>query len=261
MANDNKASYFCIGLTVMLGMVAIAAVLIYIGGLRGRENEIMIETYYERAVAGLSVGSPVNVRGVPIGEVREISFIGNKYDVEGVTNGCIYILLAVNLQKILPEHADIEEFRQNFPSIMRRSGLRATVSANGITGLSKVELDYYPDEPRPPDPTWTPLHVYVPSKVSLLDNFSVSATKVMNQINRMDLNAFWSNLNASVESLSALTLSSQHLLEGYQPEVERMVQNLEATSSSLKEFSETIRQNPSILLRGTDQDPLPETRP
>ena len=81
MARDNHASYTRIGLTVVIGVVAIVATLIYLGGMRGRGSEILVETYYDKPVAGLSVGSVVNFRGVKIGEVRELSFVGNKYVV------------------------------------------------------------------------------------------------------------------------------------------------------------------------------------
>ena len=258
MANDNKASYFRIGLMVLMGSLAIAGILIYIGGLRGRGNVIEVETYYDRPVGGLSVGSAVNFRGVKIGEVCEISFIGAKYEVEGLDNTRIYIRMALNRDMIGDDQDSIEEDLQ----IIRRYvavGLRATVSSSAITGLSLIEFDFYRDDPLPPKPSWKPRCEYIPPKVSLLESFSESATKVMNQINRMDLNAFWSNINASAESISAMTLSSRHLLESYQPELERMVKNLEEASSSVRTLVDEVGRNPSSLIRGRVLEPLPET--
>ena len=138
-------------------------------------------------------------------------------------------------------------------------GLRATVASSAITGLSRIEFDFYRDDPLPPKPSWKPRCEYIPPKVSLLESFSESATKVMNQINRMDLNAFWSNINASAESISAMTLSSRHLLESYQPELERMVKNLEEASSSVRTLVDEVGRNPSSLIRGRVLEPLPET--
>ena len=94
MAKDSHASYTRIGITVVVGVVAIVATLIYLGGMRGRGHEILVETYYDKPVAGLSVGSVVNFRGVKIGEVREISFVRNKYVVEGEDGSRILILMA-----------------------------------------------------------------------------------------------------------------------------------------------------------------------
>ena len=82
MASDNHASYTRIGLTVVIGIAAVVGSLIYLGGMRGRDSEVYAETYYDKSVSGLSVGSAVNFRGVKLGEVREITFVGSKY-VEG----------------------------------------------------------------------------------------------------------------------------------------------------------------------------------
>ena len=258
MASDNKASYFRIGLTVFLGAAALAGVLIYIGGLRGRGNVVYAETYYDKPVGGLSVGSPVNFRGVRIGEVFEIGFIGNKYEVEGLENTRIYLKLVLNVDLV----ADKDATREEAEEVLRRgvsAGLRATVVSSAITGLSRIECDIFKDEAPPAKISWTPRNVCIPPKVSLLDNFSDSATKVMNQINKMDLNAFWSNINASVESISAMTLSSRHLLESYQPEVERMVKNMEEASAAARNFAEELRRDPASLIRRRSLDPLPET--
>lgn len=260
MANENKASYFCIGLVVLMGLLGITGTLVYIGGLRGRGDKVLAETYYDKHVGGLSAGSAVNFRGVKIGEVREVSFIGGKYDVQGLDMSRIYILMALDKDKMGSTDMETSDCEIGLREMVGK-GLRAMVSVNGITGIAKVECEFYPDELESGSPqlAWKPQHVLIPPKVSLLENFTESATKVMNQINRMDLNAFWSNINASVESVSAMTLSTRHLLESYQPEVERLFKNLEETSASLKVFSETIRDNPAALLRGREAERLSET--
>ncbi len=259
MANENRASYFVIGFTVMLGVAAIVGTLIYFGGLKDRGSEYLVETYYDKPVNGLSVGSVINFRGVKIGEVREISFIGSKYDVGSADGSRIYILMALS-RKLLERDSPIsnQEIEDATAEMIKR-GLRATVSSNGITGIARVEFDFYADADEPPAIAWQPRHVCIPPRVSLLDGLAESATKVMNQINQMDLNAFWSNINASVESISALTMSSRHLLESYQPEVERMVKNLEEATGSFRVFAETLRENPATLFRGREAERLPET--
>ena len=260
MANENKASYFCIGLVVLMGLLGITGTLVYIGGLRGRGDKVLVETYYDKHVGGLSAGSAVNFRGVKIGEVREVGFIGCKYDVDGLDNSRIYILMALDKDKMGESGEETLRLEDGLRNLVER-GLRAMVSVNSITGIAKVECEYYPLESDDGwrNLSWTPKHVLIPPKVSLLESFSESATKVMNQINRMDLNAFWSNINASVESVSAMTLSTRHLLESYQPEVERMFKNLEEASASLRVFADTVRDNPAVLFRGRTAERLSET--
>ena len=91
----NKANYTTIGLTVVVGTLAIIGTLVYLGGAGSREERVYAETFSDKSVSGLSVGSAVNFRGVKVGEVAEISFVGNKY--EGVTPmdaRRIYILMS-----------------------------------------------------------------------------------------------------------------------------------------------------------------------
>ena len=261
MARDNHASYTRIGLTVVIGVVAIIATLIYLGGMRGRGNEVLIETYYDKPVAGLSVGSVVNFRGVKIGEVREISFVRNKYVVEGEDGSRIYILMALDGDTLAAANVDDQGFAVRIQQDVATRGLRVSVSTSGITGLSRIECDFYAPENLDPVPplTWTPKHVYVPSKISLFDNIAVAATKVLNQINRMDLNTAWSNINASVESIAVATESARTMIQTRQGDVDRILDDLSETSVSLKGLSAELKRNPSLLIRERTPARLEET--
>lgn len=263
MASDNRASYTRIGLTVVVGVVAIVASLIYIGGMRGVSNVVYAETYYDKPVSGLSIGSVVNFRGVKVGEVKEIAFVGDKYDVEGVDNSRIYILIALQCGIMDSENETPAEAEAAIRRMIDQSGLRATVTTSGITGLSRVECDYHEmdgsDAMAVPPIAWTPKHVYIPAKISLLDNFSVAATKVMNQINRMDLSTAWSNLSSAVESLARATEGAKNMLDARQGDFDLIIDDFLATSASLRELTSEVRRNPSLLIRERRARRLEET--
>ena len=261
MASDNHASYTRIGLTVVIGIIAIVGSLIYLGGMRGRDCEIMVETYYDKPVAGLSVGSVVNFRGVKIGEVREISFVGNKYVVEGQDSSRIYILIALDGRTLAAADVDEAEFAARIQRDVDARGLRVSVVSSGITGLSRIECDFNNPENLDPVPplTWKPKNVYVPSKISLFDNLAVAATKVMNQINRMDLNAAWSNINASVEALADATDGARTMIQTRQGDIDRILDDISETATSLKTLSTELKRNPSLLIRERTPVRLEET--
>ena len=261
MASDNHASYTRIGLTVVIGVAAIVGSLIYLGGMRGRDSEILVETYYDKPVAGLSVGSVVNFRGVKIGEVREISFVGNKYVVEGQDSSRIYILIALDGRTLAAADVDEAEFVARIQRDVTARGLRVSVVSSGITGLSRMECDFYNPENLDPVPplTWTPRNAYIPAKISLFDNLAVAATKVMNQINRMDLNAAWSNINASVEALAAATDCARTMIQTRQGDVDRILDDVSETATSLKSLSTELKRNPSLLIRERTPARLEET--
>ena len=261
MASENHASYTRIGLTVVIGVASVVGALIYLGGMRGRGNEVLVETYYDKPVSGLSVGSVVNFRGVKVGEVREISFVGNKYDVEGTVNSRIYILMALDGYLLDKDGVDDEEFRQLAQSAVDGMQLRVSVVSSGITGLSRIEIDDVRQEGLDPVPpiAWTPRHAYIPTKISLFDNFSVAATKVMNQINRMDLGTAWSNLNSAVESLARAAEGAKNMLEARQGDIDRMLDDLSATSAAVRDLAGELRRNPSLLIRERRPTRLEET--
>jgi ABC-type transporter Mla subunit MlaD len=50
------------------------------------------------------------------------------------------------------------------------------------------------------------------------------------------------------------------LVDSERERIGRILENLDATTTSLRTFSETISDNPSLLIRSRDAEPLPETR-
>jgi len=260
MASENHASYAKIGFTVALGVVAIIGTLIYLGGLRGHKDVVLVETYYDKPVTGLSVGSVVNFRGVKIGEVTEIALLGNKYDVDDKNMTRVYILMAINCDMISPR-APVSVIESKLRNLVIRRGLRATVKVNALTGLARMEIDYNDGEDVKDVPVvpWRPKHIYMPAMDSLMDSFAVAATKVMNQINQMDLNTFWSNLNSSVEHVSQSAEAASVLIQSRHADVDRILESLTATSDLLRELAADLRQDPSSLVRGVDRQPLDET--
>ena len=249
---SSHANYAKIGFTVVIGIVAIVAVLIYLGGA-GHSDITYAETYYDTSVSGLSVGSAVNFRGVKIGEVKEISFVGAVYDgVPWSDAQRIYILMAFPRRKIGPSAPDrANEFVAK--------GLRATVTASGVTGLSRIELDLQRNRPPAPKVAWTPRHTYIPSYPSLLDNFSDSATKVMNEINRMDIASAWSNVSAAVDSAAHAAEGIRTMIDAARSGVDSIVGNVTEAAESLRDVTMELKRNPSLLIREREATPLEET--
>ena len=259
MANDNEANFAKIGAFILFGVVLIAGVLVYLGGVGGKKREYLVETYFPNDVSGLDVGSAVNFRGVRIGAVKEISFIGIKYGKMAPNFARnIYVLMALN-SKIFqgPESAEsIEGSMQR----MVAHGLHATVTASGITGLSRIELNFPKTEIVDEKIPWKPEHLFVPPAPSILESAADSATKVLNQLNKMDFVSVWSNVVRLAGSAADVCESANDLIDSQKGRINDTLQNLDGAVSSLRTFAETISDNPSLLLRPRDAEPLPETK-
>lgn len=253
----NQANYSKIGFAVVAGAAAIVLTLVYLGGALGKGEVVYAETYSDAPVSGLSVGSAVNLRGVKVGEVKEISFIGSEYDeAKGDDIPKIYILIAFTTSKMrTTDDEDPEEHLREFV----KKGIHATVTSSGVTGLSKIELNFprTPIETRPI--SWRPRHVCIPPAPSMLESFADSAARLMNQLNRMDFVSAWSNVAAVAESSANIAANVDELVDDGKAGIESIVRDMEEAAARVRELAADLKENPSLLIRPNDPDPLPET--
>ena len=259
MANDNEANFAKIGAFILFGVALIAGVLVYLGGVGGKDREYLVETYFSNDVSGLDVGSAVNYRGVRIGAVKAISFIGVEYEnLPPKSARDIYVLMALDSKLCrAPESArDMEIGMQR----MVANGLHATVTASGITGLSRIELNYPNTEIVDERIPWKPRHLFIPPAPSILESAANSATKILNQLNKMDFVSVWSNVVRLTGSAADMCKSANDLIDSQKGRINETLQNLDGAVSSMRTFAETISDNPSLLLRPRDAEPLPETK-
>ena len=258
MAADNKASYARIGAAVFFGALAIAGTLVYLGGVGDHGHEMLAETYAAGEVSGLAVGSVVNFRGVKVGEVKKISFVGCEYEFDNPEDGGkVYILMKFDtrLYKRLNERSTPEELLM---SHIRR-GVHATVSSSGITGLSRIELNFPTSPVAKEEISWAPRYPLIPPAPSMLESFSKSATRIMNQINKMDFVSVWSNISSVAESSAKIVESVDGLVESQRAGISEAVKHIGSAAAEVSELAERLKENPSLLLRESDADPLPET--
>ena len=245
MSDENSVSYKKIGLALAIGAIATAAAIFWLGGLEGQYGFVYAETYCDKPVSGLSIGSAVNFRGVKIGQVAKIGFVGDEYKVSGADAYKIYILLTIS---------------GTSESLLRRQPIRATVTPSGITGLSRIEIDMAANHAgEPPPPSWEPKNLYIPYKPSLFDSFSDSATKIMHEIQMVNLMQAWTNISETVNSVKQVSDDIRTIMETRKSDIEKIVEDMSATASSVRELAEELKSNPSLLLRERVAEPLPET--
>lgn len=260
MASENHANYAKVGLTLVLGTVAIIATLIYFGGMGDRRNEIVCETYYNHPVTGLSVGSEVNFRGVKVGVVRDISFVSAEYD-EYAEDDAQVIVIRMALNRRLCRLTPDESGEELLAYLVER-GLRATVSSSGITGLSRLDLNL-PRAGAQPAPvrklSWQPDYLWIPPEPSMFESFSDSVMEVVNQVKGMDFRTAWSNLSSIAASAASVAENADAIVDSQRAGIGAIVADLESAARAVKALTEDLRANPSLLLRPRDPEPLPET--
>jgi paraquat-inducible protein B len=151
----------------LVGLFVIAALLLLLGGVLAISSGRLFAQWrtwvvFLPAASGLKEGSPVTMRGVQIGQVREVElfFTGKGHQVGimvviQVRRGSIKTLGGVARVASL---SDAEVVRQQVAE-----GLRAEVkSSSPIAGQKSIELDFHPDREarlptsRPPGPRSRP---------------------------------------------------------------------------------------------------------
>lgn len=164
---------------IRIGIFVLVAIFLLVVGLLafGARSFFAIKTTYETAIVGevdgLSVGSAVIFRGVPIGKVSLIDFAPNVYPDS--TSTVIVVEFEVDRKILRHETAEqIDKIREE----EIKKGLRCTVKAQSITGTSIISINYLnPIAYPPPILDYTPEHPYIPSAPSQFARLVESSSK------------------------------------------------------------------------------------
>ena len=258
MADGNQANYGKIGFTLVLGIACIVAALIWFGGAGSGKRFIPAETYFTTPVSGLAVGSDVCFRGVKIGTVKRISFVSTEYANHDPEHGRdIWVGLAIDPQLCGFDEGD-RYVEERLGEIVAK-GLHATLSANILTGIAHIELNFprraIVDEPI----SWKPRSLCIPPAPTLLESASDALPGLLAKFRRIDFDGGWSNAMDAVSAASSLLGTANTIMETQQGGIADILTNLREASSALRDFSFQIRDNPSLLLRSADAPALPET--
>jgi ABC-type transporter Mla subunit MlaD len=264
----SEARYFRVGLFVLAGIVLAVAAVVLVGGGSLLDRPVMMETVFDESVQGLDVGAPVKLRGVKLGTVRWIGFVGDEYRLaEADVREASRVLVRMELTG--SDGALSDEQRARELSDLVERGLRLRLTPLGITGVSFVEADFvdvqrYP----PPEISWTPEVLYVPSAPSTITQITSAADRLMRRIDRLDVEGLLTNLdrllvnvNKAVEkadvddvqrSVAELLGELQRTVEGLRGTLQqaRVPAISEDVRATLREASATLVRMQLVLDRG-----------
>jgi len=146
---------FKLGLFAILGLIGAAVVALALGLRAVPEDTVRYHLYFDESVTGLEVGAPVRYRGVPIGTVESVAIAQDNRHVK--VTGAIRAADAPRLESA-PE---------------RDTGLRGQLSAQGLTGVKLVNIEFVDPKTHPPPAlSFAPGDHYVPTTGSLLDGLA-----------------------------------------------------------------------------------------
>lgn len=234
-----KTNNLKIGLFVLTGLALLVGGLFAFGVRRQLEPKTMFETYVTEDVEGLSVGSPVKLRGVPVGKVTRISFTWNDYS----DGGKGYVLVEFEIRDaaspVPPGPVREAKLRDEI-----RKGLRARIKGQGITGTSIVSLEYLNPEEYPPlRVDWKPVHTYIPSVPGQFSQMLASIEKSLRNFEKFDFELLHQSLQDSLEGVNRTLRHFEGFpLASIGTNVNGLVSELRTTNGKLREFLGETRE-------------------
>ena len=223
-----KTHNFRIGLFVLVGALLFIGALFAMGLKAYFGQRDVFETCVTGKVENLSVGALVMLRGVTIGKVSSIEFIGTEYPEYKEQ----YVLIQFEVPKGTVWSAETNHIQQMLDREAAH-GLRARVQGQGFLGASILALEYvdpkvYPAEPVP----WTPKHYYIPSAPSQFNHVMASLEKSLSHAEDLDLAGLLDRAKTLIDAANRLATNVNHV------DFQQLGTN---ASSLIVEFRETTR--------------------
>jgi paraquat-inducible protein B len=193
-----SALYLRVGALVIVGVALAAGFLLFLAGNQRSRANTVFETYSSESVQGLDVGAPVRYRGVAVGRVTEIGLASAEYRrPEGAPFTEAFRLVVVRFAVDTERVGEVPEINEAL-----RLGLRARITAQGITGVNYVELDFVNPERFPvPRVPWTPIHPFVPSIPSTVEQVRTAAETLMTRLTEVPFEEIMENVSSLVAAL------------------------------------------------------------
>lgn len=246
---SDEARYARVGAFVFGGIALAVVGALLIGGGALFRRPLIIETVFDESVQGLEVGSPVKLRGVKLGAVSSIGFVGDSYVLDDSPDAvkqrnAVLVRMEIHsrLDGLSSRVAQEESVRMQV-----EKGLRLRLTPLGITGTSFIQADYVDAAKNPPlTLTWTPDYVFVPSSPSTISQLSSAAERLMSRIDKLNVENLLTNFDKVLASLN-VALGEADVV-GARKSVGELLTELRNTSS------EARKAIVGADLRGTSRD-------
>ena len=138
-----------------------------------RVENVSYTSYFDEAVTGLEIGSPIRFRGVALGNVTAIDVAPDRRHVEITYSLGVQVLKRLGLTGA----ADGKETTISVPP-----GLRVQLASTGVTGTKFLQIDFFDTGGLPPPelPFPVPAH-YIPAIPSTLKNLEDAVVRAVDQ--------------------------------------------------------------------------------
>jgi phospholipid/cholesterol/gamma-HCH transport system substrate-binding protein len=244
---SGRTNNYKLGVFVLAGLALFVAGLFAFGARHYFQPSTLFETYSTGDVAGLSVGSPVSLRGVSVGRVSKIGFVWSEYPQTEQRKVLIQFEIP-NPENVLHGHGTFSEV---LDAEIKR-GLRARVQGQGITGTSFIALDYLdPYANPPPHIDWIPNHYYIPNVPSQISEILTALQRILDNLQNVRLDETLAKLNGLLDSFHQLTSDLGDV------KFDRLGANADSLLTELRQSNQQLQETLTLARATIDRAELP----
>jgi len=217
-----------------------------------KRPDTVMENYtliFRESVRGLSVGAPVDLRGVTVGEVTRINL-----DLDTRAKKFVMPVEITFYPERLRAHSRIKSASGNMDSRqllgkLVESGLRAQLrSSNLLTGQLYIALDFFPRSAAA-KMDWSKNPPEFPTQSGSMEQFQTSLMQIVQKLERLPLEEIAGDARQSLQSLDATLKSADKLLKSLDgtlvPETRHMLEDVRSTLGQANKALDSARQTMS----------------
>lgn len=197
----------------------------------------------EDTIRGLTIGAPVEYRGLEIGKVLDINLPATSQNQIGSEDYAIPVLITIQPSRVQqPDNRQGADFVRQQTLLWIQQGLRASLKVGNIlTGGLYVDLQHYEDmEPEP----YQTFHGYdvIPTTSGEFAQITHKLTDVLDTINGIPFDDIAGNTNTLLKSLDETAISFQKTAQS----VEHLLKDVEGAKTS-RNINQTIEALDALL--------------
>ena len=203
--------------------------------------------HFSGSVRGLSLGAPVEFRGITVGEVIDIDM---EYDAESNE-----IMIPVTIEFVADSMVfkgipnQIEFIRSQHKTVMNdfvKGGMRAQLKiGNYMTGQLFVDLDFIPDAPTA-SINWEKTPPVFPTTPTPFEEISATLASLIKKLKKLPLEKIGSQFQETIITLTSTMKKTEQLVHALNTSVTpAIIATLDQTQKALSTVEQTIQSDSS----------------
>jgi len=204
-----------------------------------------VQFQFTQSLRGLTIGAPVEFRGITIGEVKSVNVELNKTQDSFIfpVSGVLYPgrIIAMMSKPGASEYRTDDESRRARWDHLVAKGLRAQLkTGNLLTGQLYVALDFFPNAPEA-HIDWTASPPIMPTVGGGLEEFQQTLTSIATKIEKMQFEEIGKDVRQNMKALNRALESADKLVKRFDMEV------TPTAKSTLEDVRKTLRSADQAL--------------